>query len=376
MELTYNCRSCPICGSSNIEYSYKHCLKPIDGISILMEFSVVVCGDCGMTYADSVPNQETINLYYRKFSKYETGGAEPGNRDIRIADFVCAQSFKTSASIVDVGCGSGSLLRELKQRGYSTVTGVELSDINCNYLMESGIPIINKSLFDLTLHDIPEKFDCIILNTVLEHLSDLHTAIRILSSLMNDNGVMIITVPNLNFFNKNVRFPFEELSMEHINYFTLDSLELLMKLHGYKLKDYDNNYLQTFVFCMKDSPKASIHEYMARCCEYLAPTIQLINSYYESLKPIVIYGAGTFCQYLLANTQLANCNIVNIVDSNTNYYGHSLNSLVIQSPQTLLNKAYHNVDIITVSYRFNDEITASIRGMGLSNTIVNLPLSK
>jgi len=368
-------RDCPVCGSGDWAYSYKHSLMPIMGVSVLDEFNVVVCKECGMTYADSTPRQEEIDLYYRKFSKYESRIATPGIKDKKIADHICSKPFDTSALIVDVGCGRGGLITELKNRGYNTIMGVELSAQNCDNVSSHGVAVINKSLYDLVPEDFPRKIDCIVLNAVLEHISDLHTAIKRLSNLLNTNGSIIVAVPCLDRFLNFCQYPFEELSMEHVNYFTLKSLEHLFKPHGLELNEYyRDRILLVADFCIPIAPENTIREYVVRCSEHLSPTVELIDRYVNSKTPIVIYGAGTLCQYLLANTRLALCNILQIVDGNKNSQGYPIGNLIIQSPSILCDGAYYNADILTISYRFNEEITASIRSMGLANVIVNLPL--
>ena len=64
-------RNCPICNNKGVSYLYTHCLKPIENISLLHDFNVVVCENCGFTYVNTIPNQSYIDDYYRNFSKYE-----------------------------------------------------------------------------------------------------------------------------------------------------------------------------------------------------------------------------------------------------------------------------------------------------------------
>ena len=371
-------RSCPICGGESRAYSHQHCFEPIDNVSLLSKINVVVCGECGMAYADSIPAQETMDLYYKNFSKYvaNTSSSTWKESDQIALDFIYDQPVEKSALIADIGCGQGKILKELKRNGYNGLIGIELSDANCGNLLAAGIAAINKSLFDVAPDDLPGKLDCIILMDVLEHVAGLRSAVRQILKLLDSGGTVIISVPCLDSFDGRDPYPFEQISMEHVNYFTLNSLELLMKLNGFELKEhkaYESNLTAVF---RRAAASAPMREYIAECGDFLLPTVQLIDRYAQSQKPIIIYGSGTLSQYLLANTNLKKCNILYVVDGNANYHGHYIGSHMIRPPSTLTDVAFRDADIFTVSYHFNDEITAGIKGMGLSNTIINLPVNE
>jgi len=165
--------------------------------------------------------------------------------------------------------------------------------------------------------------------------------------------------------------------LEHVNYFTIDSLELLMKLHGFTTQEYENASISMTAVFKKNATRANpVQNYFSGCEDYLFPSIQLIDRYFESQKPIVVYGAGSFCQYLFANTRLAECNIIKIVDGNCNIHGLSLGTHSIQPPSVLCDDDVRKADIVIVSYRFSADIIEIIRNMGLKNQIVSLPVAK
>ena len=373
-------RNCPICESTTKVFSHNHTFVPIEGVSLLHSFNVCICGVCGMVYADKAPEQENIDLYYKLFSKYENSTADNANAELeayhqKIVDDVTLHVRDMSSFVLDIGCGSGNILKKLKQCGFINLAGVELSETNCATIMATGIPAINKTLFELSRQDFVAKIECIIVSAVLEHVTDLRFAVRKIAELIDDDGYVFVSVPWLNTFKNVGRFPFEEFSMEHVNYFTLETLELLFRLNGFCLETYkENGIAVTAVFrknVVSDNP---LLEYIEQCNAHLKPTIQMINGYYQSQNPIVIYGCGSFYQHLLAISNLSKCNIKMIVDGNTNYHGHSLGNHIIQQPAKLVDGAFDNADIFAVSYHYSEEISANIRSMGLSNNIVSIPV--
>ena len=91
--------------------------------------------------------------------------------------------------------------------------------------------------------------------------------------------------------------------------------------------------------------------------------------------PIILYGTGTLSGYLLRNTKLSACNIVQVVDGNKTYQGRKLGGWTISAPEVLTEKAFCEADILVVTYIHNSEILEYLRGMGLTNKIVTLPVT-
>jgi len=97
-------------------------------------YDVVVCQRCGGGYADGIPDQAAFDRYYRDMSKYEyaqRGGAESeydGRRLALIADIIAPHLQSPEMRILDVGCASGRLLANIRERGFVNVTGLDPSD--------------------------------------------------------------------------------------------------------------------------------------------------------------------------------------------------------------------------------------------------------
>jgi 2-polyprenyl-3-methyl-5-hydroxy-6-metoxy-1,4-benzoquinol methylase len=106
-----------------------------------------------------------------------------------------------NGKILDVGCGSGKLLRVAASVGYEC-HGVEPSEHARNILMANGV-MAYASLFDVA---VPLKyFDAIVFNQSIEHMPDPIAALQQALTMLNDDGVLIISVPN---FSTNERHVF------------------------------------------------------------------------------------------------------------------------------------------------------------------------
>lgn len=108
-----------------------------------------------------------------------------------------------NASIIDVGCGSGYLLKKLATDGFTNLTGCDLYPPT----LEANIKTDAVYLEKLPYQD--KQFDYVICNHVIEHVLDLALVIEELKRITKKK--LIITVPKQRYN----RFTFEL----HINFF-------------------------------------------------------------------------------------------------------------------------------------------------------------
>lgn len=79
-----------------------------------------------------------------------------------------AQSIPTDAAILDIACGSGSILRDLKTRGYNNLAGLEISEYAVDRLRGEGFTMYRGKVPYLPVPDA--GFDAIIASQILEHV--------------------------------------------------------------------------------------------------------------------------------------------------------------------------------------------------------------
>ena len=99
-----------------------------------------------------------------------------------------------SKNLLDLGAGTGDFLITAKKSGFK-VTGVEPNDKARALAGEKGIHLLS------SMEDVSgQKFQAITLWHVLEHLPNLEEQIKTLVNLLDDDGVLIIAVPNFKSF--------------------------------------------------------------------------------------------------------------------------------------------------------------------------------
>ncbi len=100
------------------------------------------------------------------------------------------KSAKGNQNLLDVGAGTGDFLLYAKKQGWK-VSGVEPNPIANQLAKKKGLTL------KMALTEFEkEKFDVITLWHVLEHLPELRESIEQLCRMLEDDGTLIIAVPN------------------------------------------------------------------------------------------------------------------------------------------------------------------------------------
>lgn len=155
-----------------------------------------------------------------------------GSRDWPTKNRLIRTLTSSTDRILDVGCGTGSLLRYLQEYGYSNLEGLEVSSHAVKVLSGHGITMHHARLPDLPLPD--EQFDVVIASQVLEHIIRRRKFLHELRRILKPAGALMIFVPD------NCLGPIDEPS--HVVKFTKDSLA----------KELSTCFKSVFIESMKD----------------------------------------------------------------------------------------------------------------------------
>ena len=97
--------------------------------------------------------------------------------------------LKKDARIVDIGCGNGMLVRNIRECGNKNTLGIDAYISETSHLETGGL--IRK----LNLFELNETYDAVLLNHSYEHMNDPLKVIRKLRSLLADEGRIVIRIP-------------------------------------------------------------------------------------------------------------------------------------------------------------------------------------
>lgn len=150
-------------------------------------------------------------------------------------------------SVLDVGCGSGELLKHLKDRGARRTIGVEMRADVAHELRRSD-KIDEVLVLDIECDDLPlplESLDAIIVSHVLEHMVNPWQVLRKLRGYLKHDGILVGAIPNVRHVSVagallfKGRWPYREsgiLDVTHLRFFTRQSIGELIESSGFLLE--------------------------------------------------------------------------------------------------------------------------------------------
>ncbi|HBC85794.1 MAG TPA: hypothetical protein DCZ94_02445 [Lentisphaeria bacterium] len=147
------------------------------------------CRSCGLVFMNPLPKPEQISAFYpREYSPHQE---KPGRGKRKSG----RNLFKSQGSnrLLEVGCGTGSLLKRHQELGWN-VRGVEINSNACGICRSNGLEVHCGTLLDAPFDN--ERFDVIFFNHVIEHLLDPVAVFKKAADLLAASGKIILLTPN------------------------------------------------------------------------------------------------------------------------------------------------------------------------------------
>jgi 2-polyprenyl-3-methyl-5-hydroxy-6-metoxy-1,4-benzoquinol methylase len=220
---------CPSCGT--VEHSLVHDFSP---------YQVVRCLCCRAYYLSPRLIESAIRRLYEDDNYFQAG--DVGYHGYLQQELSLRYSFRrflrqlrrrrlTGGSLLEVGCGYGFLLDEA--RGYfQDRVGIDLSDAAVASTRQRA-----DRAYQGDISSIPagEKFDCIVLISVIEHVYMPVDFLRQLSTHLQPAGKMVIATPDVDSVYRRLlgrRWPAFQVIPEHVAFYGGKTLSSLMKQAG------------------------------------------------------------------------------------------------------------------------------------------------
>lgn len=223
-----------------------------------VEFEIVKCKKCKLGFQKYIFDAQMLDELYNKWidpnSALEwrdkgTKGTKTYEKILSIAK--CYFKKDTSKiKVLDYGAGFGDSLVTANKMGFDSYA-FEYSTERIRYLEGKGINVITNNSNML--------FDFIIVNQILEHITNPTEILNDIHSKLDKTGLVYIAVPNCTSIEKKLKKT-ENITNEkelhktlldasvgafqHINFFNNYNLKLLLKKQGFKI---NTPYHQAFV---------------------------------------------------------------------------------------------------------------------------------
>jgi SAM-dependent methyltransferase len=199
------------------------------------------CQGCGVRFLFPQPEEEVLSSIYsanyllgEKIAEGEAriNSLKKGTASLYL-DRMEEYMPKERKSLLEIGCGGGDFLVEAQARGFS-VNGLEISrhaveiankkigfrKVCQGYLEESSFP--------------GEIFDTVVFFDVLEHVRDPINFLRICNQKLKAGGMIVFVTPSLDsFLARGMGRYWMEYKIEHLFYFTQDSIRAALNRNGF-----------------------------------------------------------------------------------------------------------------------------------------------
>lgn len=234
-------QKCPICDSEKKSVF----LTCIDNTVSKKPFDLQECGTCGFVFTSPRPQNSDLGKFYESDEYISHSNTKKGivsrlyqsvrNRTLRQKlDLINTRQKK--GSLLDIGCGTGEFANVMKQDGWA-VRGIEPGD---------GAREMAKKNYGLDVQPeeaianiAPASMDVITMWHVLEHVPDLQGRVQELKSILKQDGLLIVAVPNRNshdaaYYGKN--WAAYDVP-RHLWHFRPQDIRALFAPHGFEVKE-------------------------------------------------------------------------------------------------------------------------------------------
>ena len=202
------------------------------------QFVLRRCEVCGLVRTSPQPADERLSDYYPH--GYYGHGKRYNTLLERLLDSLYAVRVRLieianglePGRVLDIGCGRGLLLHQLRKRGWEVV-GTELSEDSASYARDVlQIDVKTASVTELNLP--AESFDTIILWHVLEHITEPEGLLQEVARLLAPGGTLLVAVPNFGSLEaRGAKSRWFHLDVpRHLNHFTPASLRGMLLAAG------------------------------------------------------------------------------------------------------------------------------------------------
>lgn len=223
MKQSFNYKKCVVCGALGVPLIWNN-------------INIFNCNSCGLAWRTS------FDIPADYYAKLNIGRLKPGKRKtisrLRNAEdrLTSVMRFLPKSDICDIGCGDGSFLSILKEKGYTNCFGIEPSSYNYEIALKNQLEIIKGDIASVRQEVKKRKIKAITLFHVIEHIYFPIETLQNIKNILKPGGILIIETPDSNASIQKVtnhRNPL--ICREHLFYWNEKSLRIILKKLGFKI---------------------------------------------------------------------------------------------------------------------------------------------
>lgn len=203
-----------------------------------IDYALCLCLDCGLLYSNPRMTDESFEMFYKDdyraiySDRAEIGECAEKDKIKKYVDSILTEfEIPLPKVVFEVGCGNGINMESFKD---CTCIGVDYDTEAIKKGQAKGLDLREGGIDVLEATGL--KADLIIMNHVLEHMTDIKRELGRVRDLLSDNGVLYVAVPPFYVGNKQ-----DILQNAHNYQFTGNTLHYVMRACGFSEFALDEN---------------------------------------------------------------------------------------------------------------------------------------
>lgn len=223
-----------------------------------MKFDFYLCKNCSLIFIDPIPDQSMMNtIYPDNYYAYRTDSynkfikfMRARQLDGKVMKFL-TKSNKISnlngLKVLEIGCGRGDLLSAFKRFNPNiSLTGIDHSAEAIKQVKALGFEAYHGDICKIDLGG--QKFDLIICQQLIEHLSDPPALLECINSWLLPTGALILETPGSGSIDRKIfkgcwggyHIP------RHMFLFNEQSIKVMLNKYGFEITDIFYDFCLAF----------------------------------------------------------------------------------------------------------------------------------
>jgi hypothetical protein len=329
-------RNCNVCDSSEISSVWDLPEFPLTGIYVdspqevgfinRYQQELQFCRKCSHA---QLANQIDPTFLYRDTYTHRTSESPiSSNGNKYLLEFIRSNTQgRKFKQVLEIGCNDLYLLENLKDRTLNQA-GIDPIWPDGVTVSENGVRLWGGFAESTDYEELLQsKIDLIITAHTFEHVTNPRAAIESLKSQISNDCIFVIEVPSAERMLEQGRL--DQVFNQHVNYYSVKSLEKLLEPLGFRLINLDYNFsywggTQLLIFSLTEAPALDIFkqelsvERYSKSIEFFSDSmLNTSNQIENSEGPVYLFGAAQMLPPLIYHfSKEAIAKINGIIDDN------------------------------------------------------------
>lgn len=319
-------KKCPICDGKFTE-KFRTNMPVFMGVNIskvdekTSECTICECDECGDIF---VKEMLDINDVYLNNHNIQVVGEIWETHYDELSKFI--EVNVQNKKVLEIGDPSAKIVRKLSNFDNWIIVEPNPYDVSDIKNVEIIKQFFNENFY------YANHIDVIVNSHFFEHLYNPNSFLKKCNEMLNDDGIIIMSIPDMGFFLERGFAPFNILHFEHTYFINRPILEFLANKNGFILVDEKKYNNHSVFYKLKKSNNISnkqlnlkIGSKFLKIWENSIRNIKRINNLIENYgsKNIYLFGAHVTSQFYLYNG-LNKTNIIGIIDNSKSKHGYTL----------------------------------------------------